>query len=503
MQIKVARNYDTIINCIKFQKSSLQEALRLGNSECRMREAGFIKYIFLLSILTSCIVGPKYKEPKTDTPQSWFSLKNHKEVKQSRQKNSSRWWENFGDETLNQLITSAIQENLDLKIAYQKIDEARANLSEKDSKLYPRVNAGASASRSNNFTNFAQPNKKTIFNNFSTGFDASWELDFFGAAYRSQQAYKALFKAENEAKNWMLISLTSEVAKNYMEFRNLQNQVELTKKSIINLEEIIKFNEDKNKAGLISAIDLSKSKIELINQKAILPDLQSKLSASEFSIEFLLGKQPGELENLLNLHNKFLPNLQEKLIIIAPLEAIRHRPDIKKAEQELKSATELEGIAITQMYPKVSLTSFLGFQNNRSGTLLKSQSKAFALGGAVSLPILNFGEIKANIKIYNSKKEQALLNYQKFVLLALQDVENALTSYSNQQKILDQTSEALQNSQLIVKLNKEKYKQGLISFADLLKAQNDFYQIHQQFVQNQTNFNNSAIALYKAFGTYE
>ncbi len=459
----------------------------------------FIKTLIIFTILSSCSVGLDYKKPKIDAPQSWFSFSSQKTTS-NRQ---SRWWENFGDETLNQLIATAIQENLDLKIAYQRIEEARANVDEKTSYLYPKINAGASASRKNNFTNFSNPTKRTIANNFSTGFDASWEIDLFGSARRGEATYKALFEAENEAKNTALISLIAEVAKNYMNFCTLKNQINLTTKIISDNEEIARLEKIKSNAGLISEVDLHKTKIELINKKITLPDLETKLLRSQFAIEILLGRQPGELQDLLyNPDNKFVPTWQEKLAIKTPIEIIRNRPDIKKAERDLQAATELEGVAIAGLYPKISLTGFLGFHNNKSGQLLKSQSKAFSIAGGISLPILNFGEVKSNIKIYNSQKEQALLTYQKVVLLALQDVENALTSYSNQQKILVEMVKALENSQLIVKLSEEKYQQGLISLPQLLQEKINFYQIHQQLIQSQTNFNNSVIALYKSFGEY-
>jgi multidrug efflux system outer membrane protein len=458
-----------------------------------------LKIFFLFLLLTSCVVGPDYKKPETKVNNYWFTKFTESNVTLSNE-TEEKWWKNFNDPVLDQLVKIAVENNLDLKIATSRIMEARANIDEKTAKLLPQVNATGSATRSSKFVNPISPGTHRPFNIVNAGFDASWELDFFGSAIRAREAAKAIFESNLEAKNAVLISLIGEVARNYMELRNFQNQLELNKKSILALAEILELEESKKEVGLISDVQLEKIKIELANREAELPDLETALNSAALRIEILLTKQPGELRELLKTSYPEFPELNKKLIISAPINLLRNRPDIKQAERDLATATALEGVAIAAMYPKLSLTGFLGFQSNKTGNLLKSTNRVFAVGSGVSMPILDFGSVKANIKASNARKEQAFLNYQSTVLKALEDVENSLTTYVNKSNKMKSITNSAVSSQKILELNKVKNDSGLISEIDLLRAKIDFYQNHIILIQNQTDLNNSIIALYKALG---
>ncbi len=473
--------------------------------------------------LNACSPVADYKKPNISTPKFWKNLNRSNKQSKNNQENSRQdlghnWWENFNDETLNNLVKTAISNNLDIKISYQKIAEARAGIDEKAAKLYPQINLDLSASRGNNFTNFINPKSKTPVNSFATGFDASWELDLFASSKMTKQAYQNIFAASNEAKNVALVSLVAEVIKNYFEFRDFEQEIILTRKSIFAQEKINQINQKRAEAGIISQIAVHINNIELAKQKTTLSMLEIEMGKSELAIEFLLNQQPWELYNKLHVtdflesvikqpktdikqENKtFLPVFTGDIFLDQPINIISKRPDIKAAEEKLKEATNLEGVAIAQIYPKISLLGFFGLQNNQSNQLLKSGSKAFSIAGGVSLPILNFGEIRSNIKIYNAKKEQALLEYQKTILTALQDIENTINNYQQQKEILEQLTLTSQESYTILSLQQDKYQKGLISLAQLLKVQIDFNQTQQNLVQSQTNFNKSIAALYKSIG---
>ena len=457
------------------------------------------KLLFAFLLLTSCVVGPDYKQPETKLSNSWFSKFSKSDINSSNEINQL-WWRNFNDPVLDELVEMAIKNNLDLKISNSKIIEARANIDEETAKLLPKVNATGTASRSSKFVNPVSPDVHRPFNVINAGLDASWELDFFGGVIRAREAAKAVFESNVEAKNAVLISVEGEVARNYMQLRNIQNQIELNKKSIIALTEIVELEESRKDVGLISDIDLEKTKIELSNLEAELPDLETAINGAALRIEILLAKQPGELRDLLKPTYPEFPELNKKLIISAPIDLLRNRPDIKQAERDLAAATALEGLAISAMYPKLSLTGFFGFQSNKSGNLLRSTNRVFAVGSSISMPVLDFGSVKANIKVFNARKEQAFFNYQSTVLKALEDVENSLTAYINKSNKIKSISKSAALSQKVLELNKDKKNSGLISKIDLLRAKIDFYQNHIILIQNQTDLNNSIITLYKALG---
>jgi NodT family efflux transporter outer membrane factor (OMF) lipoprotein len=463
-----------------------------------------LKIILTFFIITACAVGPDYKKPETKAPGFWSSLGSFftvgLDVDIANQKSEKEWWKNFNDPILNALIDEAIANNLDFKIAESKVAEARSNITKETAALFPQVNASGSLSRSSKYFNPLAQTKRKPISLYQAGFDASWEIDLFGGVIRAEEAAKALFESSGEARNSALVSLTAEVAKNYMELRNIQNQIQFNQKIISNLEEIIRLESSRRDAGLISDIEVEKVNLEILDRKSTMLDLETSLNVAEFRIEVLLARQPGELKKLLKPQLMQFPNFNETIILKAPAQILENRPDIRKAERDLAVATALEGVAVSELYPKISLTGFFGFQNLKSGNLLKSASNAFSTGAGVNMPILNFGSVRANIKVFNARKEQAFLEYKSAILKALEDVENALTAYSNQFNKMKYLGSSMSSSQKISGLVEGKYNSGLISKTEFLRSKIDFYQTHIILMQNQTILNNNTIALYKSLG---
>lgn len=458
-------------------------------------------FIFVVLSLSACVVGPDYKTPEVKTPDSWVSADKFKEEQPKISENvDQKWWKNFNDPVLDQIIEMVIENNLDLKIAQSKIIEARTNISKEESYLAPQITAESSGTRNSKYFNPVNPNRRKPITLYDAGFDASWEIDLFGGVQRAKESFWALFEAAREDKNSIQISLIGEAVRNYIQLRGLQDQIALHKKIADALKQVLELSEARNNAGLISDIDLVKTRTDLLNEKALLPDLDASLTSAALRIEILAGKNPGELKELLQAKTFSSLQIDKDVIINAPVNIIRNRPDIKEAERNLASATALEGVAISERYPKISLTGFFGFQSTNSGNLFKRSSKAFTLGSAVSLPIFDFGGIESDIKVARAKKEQALLTYKSSILGALEDVENALTSYANNQDKLRIGINNLKVNNLSAELSEDKYKNGLISLPDLLTSKVNLYRVHNSLIQNQTDLNISLVTLYKALG---
>jgi NodT family efflux transporter outer membrane factor (OMF) lipoprotein len=460
-----------------------------------------ILFIALLVLATSCSfippVGENYEKPKTEMPQKWASLKNQDQSHFVAIE--TKWWRNFDDPILDLLIEIALKNNYDFQIAQSRVLEARANISEKTSNMLPKVNARANGTRMNNFFNPVNPNRRPIINFFTAGFDASWEIDLFGGNYRARQAAKALFEASDEEKNYIAISLIAEVVKNYANLRNAQNQLFLQKQINQSYQEITQLNEEKKLVGLISEIDFGRIKIEMLNNLENLASAEADNEISLYNLELLLAKKPGEMKNFLGDFGE-IPIIRKDIIISAPLDLLRNRPDIKQAERQLESSVAMKGYALAQVFPKISLTSFLGFINTKSGSLFNSPSRSFSLGGGVTTPILNFGGLSAGLKISDQRKKQALLNYEAKVNQALADVEISMVNFVKEDEKLLLNLQSFEIYEMIVKLDKERSDKGIISYVEFLRSKIDFLQSKQKLNQTKFAFSEKTVALYKALG---
>ncbi|MBU6338656.1 MAG: TolC family protein [Rickettsiales bacterium] len=434
-------------------------------------------------------------------PKEWQAAKETNSKKESLKTfevTEYNWWENFNDPVLNKIVKMAVKGNYDFKIAQSKVIEARANVLNATSDLAPKVDAVASGSRSNHYFNFFG-SKNRIINFFYTGFDASWELDLFGGNYRSRQAAKALYEASNDTKNYILVSLIAEVVTNYSQIKAAQNDIVVEEKILKYCEEILKLSADRNNAGLLDNVDLERVKIDMINSKINLTDTKAKLKVLTGNLELLLGKKPNSMAKLLS-ESKDVPILNNGVILEAPLAILRNRPDVLSAEKELQAATELKGAAIAAIFPKVSLTSFLGFNSNKSGNVLQSSSQAFSVGGNISMPVLNFGGVIAGYKITKQREKQALLNYKAKVLAALHDTESSLSSFLKEEEKFDLSEEKFLLAKTISDLNKEKYVTGLISYNEYLNNEIDFLKVIKDSTNAKLGFATKTAALYKALG---
>ena len=455
----------------------------------------FFPLIFLLISACGFVppVGEKYKKPETKMPKAWNSGENNfAKIEQD-------WWKNFDDPILNQAIAIAIENNYDFKIAQSRVLEARSNVTSETSKLGPKVSASAGASRQNNYIIPIAPKSRKIYDLFTAGFDASWELDLFGGNYRSRQAAKALLEASNEAKNYILVSLIAEVVKNYSDLRAAQKKLFLQKEIENSYSEIVELNEQKKLVGLLSEIDFGRLKIAMLNSKSDLADAEAQNIVALYNLEELLGKKPGTMKEFFGDAAE-VPTLRKKIIIDAPVSLLENRPDIKQAEHELAASVELKGYALAQLFPKISLSGFLGFYSTKSGSLIQPSSRAFSSGTKVTMPILDFGGVWAGKKIADQRKKQALLSYEEKVNKALMDVESSFANFAAEDKKLIIHSESFKISTMINDLNYQRYENGIISYVEYLQSKIDKLKAEQKLTAVKADFVNKTVAVYKSLG---
>lgn len=452
-------------------------------------------------ILFACTVGPKYEQPFLEMPSEWHS--NISEGMQSDDEpDCFQWWQSFNDPVLNSLIERAATQNLDLSIAGMRILEAREEEKGGKAFLYPHIDGSATYGH-------AQYNQKTVdrllgihrrgsrtknVNFFEVGFDADWEIDLFGKNRHDFQALQARRESsEHEFMN-IWISLSAEIAKNYIELRGLQQRLEVIKRHIAAQEDTLNLTHSLIYSGFTTSLDQKQAEGQLNQLIAQKPLLELSISKSIHRLSILLGHNPGELFAEL-CRPSHLPCLPYQKPIGFPSELLRRRPDILRAERDLAAATEQVGSAIAALFPRLSLQGFVG-----DIAALCSGSLTWFGGGQILQPIFNSKLLEQDVTINKIKTRQALYAYQKTVLEALEEAENAIASFRFESERNSSLAKAHKVSQEAHILMNQLYEKGLKDYLQVQAANRSLLESEDSYLQSQVDLLFHYIALYKALG---
>lgn len=464
--------------------------------------------IFVTLLLSGCAaVGPDYHAPEIPVPRQWSGAraKTRPATPQAEQ-----WWKAFNDPVLNQLIIDAIAANLDLKQALARVKDARAQRAATFATALPGVNSRSNVSRRLNNSSTSSQTGGTIpgaggfgvgdqlINIFQMGFDAQWELDFFGGVRRAIEAADATVDAEEENRRDVLVTLLGEVARNYIELRASQQLIAITGENLSTQQDTLALTEARQQAGFASMLEVSQAGAQVAVTEAQLPVYEINAKQAIYALGLLLGREPGALTARLN-RTGAVPAVAIIPIPDLPSELLKRRPDIRRAERQLAAANANVGIATAELYPKVNLSAFLGLQNTRI-TDFTPIGKSWSTAASVSMPIFNWGRIKANIKSKEAQSEEAFLTYQSTVLSAFKEVEDALIIYTKERQRHEALERAVAANQLAEQLARERYEKGLTSFLDVLETQRALYQTESSRVESEAKISSNLVALYKALG---
>ncbi|MDD1609299.1 MAG: efflux transporter outer membrane subunit [Methylococcaceae bacterium] len=452
--------------------------------------------LLVLSGLTGCTMGPDYHEVVPSVPSHW-QAESIANLKQANAEDLRNWWKSFGDAQLNRLMDKALAGNLDIKIALTRIDQARAERSGTRAELFPTVNIKTGAQRNENPFPGLAPGIK--YNMFELGFDALWEIDLFGRQQRRLEAASADLDAAGEQYRQSLVTLTAELARSYIDYRSLQNQLSITRSNLESQRHTLELTEKLFNEGVNARHDVVRARAQTESTAAQIPALEANLVAALRQLEVLVGQKPASLSTELKPSGA-VPLATGRRVLATPAETIRRRPDIRVAERQLAAATAMQGAAIAELFPKISLSAFLGLRNTDVEALFKSA--AFSYGTAANLiqPLLNFGRIQAGIDLADAKQKEAYLTYEKAVLDALAETETALTRYLKEEIRRQTLSSAVVDLQESVRLSQLRYKEGVISFLDVLDAQRVLYIAEIELARSQAATSTNLIAVYKALG---
>lgn len=475
----------------------------------RIRCAG----LALLLAVSGCAVGPNYHRPDTKVPEKWSAPAN-----EGNTACLTQWWTTLKDPALDSLIQRAADANLDIQIAEARVREARAARGWTLADFLPVANATAKYSHaqirkpasSGNTGGVVgtligavfvgnKTNIKRQVDLFQTGFDASWEIDVFGGKRRAAEAAKADLEAAQSGRDDVMVSLLAEVARDYLELRGAQGRLDIAQSNLHGQEDTLQLTRARYEAGLVSELDVKRAEAQLETTQSQLPNLHTAMWRSIHHLSILLGQEPNALAEELSKPAD-LPIAPPEIPAGLPSELLQRRPDIRVAERQLAAATAHIGEATADWFPKFSLTGTFGAESGRFDTLNLGKNRVWSYGPSVDWAILNAPRIWSNVKLQNARQEQALHQYQKIVLTALEETENSLMAYTNEQQRYASLTKAADANRRAVSMANELYTKGLVDFLNVLDGQRSLYEAEDQLMQSRTTVLTNLVALYKVLG---
>jgi len=445
-------------------------------------------------LLAGCItVGPDYKHP-VEKP---VALQGVDAAQQSPINFQANWWAQFHDTTLDALITRAAKNSPDLKIALARLNQSRALLGTARSQQLPDIEAQTSYSRSREQQPGFTTGRETI-TNYQAGFDASWELDLFGGVRRSVEAARADSQAGEASLQDAQVTLFAEVARHYFDLRGTQLRLDVARRDIDNQRDSLKLIKSRADVGTGSDQDVASARARLAAVEAQLPVLETQAQADTFRLAVLLGERPGELD--IDLSPKTFHPINTSLPIGNAGDVLARRPDIRVAERELAAANARIGVAKADWFPHISLGGFVGFLAGRSNDFGGAESRAWSVAPSISWAGLNVQRVRSGVKASEARADEAKANYQRTVLGALEDVDNALVGYNQQRVRVQKLDEQATQSTRAAELARIRYEAGATDYLELLDAQRTQLSAEDQLAEAEAGINLQAIALYKALG---
>jgi NodT family efflux transporter outer membrane factor (OMF) lipoprotein len=463
-------------------------------------------------VLSGCLVGPDYTPPNPTLPEAYGSAPDGKVATTQSSAGTAAhstadltsWWKAFEDPQLDSLVTRAVRANRDLQVAEARLREARGLLGIEESAFYPTVDANGSASRSRQSQSigdsggFGASPESTLYR---AGFDASWELDIFGRTRRAVEAGRADLQAAADSRNAVLTSLLAEVASNYILLRGAQQQIRIANDNIESQKQTLALNEARFAAGISSEFDVARARAQVAAFEATVPVFRITEASAIHRLGVLLGDAPASLKAELS-PPETVPMVLPEVPVGLPSDLLRRRPDIRRAERELAAATARIGVATADLFPRFSLTGSFGTSSDKLPPMTDSRSIFWSVGPSVSWNVFDGNRIRSNIKVQNARQEQFLYTYEQTILTSLEEVENAVTSYTQNVIRREALRRAVEASRRSVELAVGRFAggQGVGDLLDVLVAQRDLFNAEDALVRSETQLSADLVALYKALG---
>jgi NodT family efflux transporter outer membrane factor (OMF) lipoprotein len=464
-----------------------------------------LPWLCLTLALGACKVGPDYVEPEVPTEDAWRAAV---EAEMSQEEpDIEKWWESLGDSTLTDLVRRAELANLNLRIAVARVAEARALRGIAKGDLYPDLVLGGAYS----YTEISEnsPIGQIIVGSggqieptesWETQASSFWEIDLFGRIRRRSEAATAQFEATIEDYRDVQVSLYAEVALSYVELRALQARLSYARQNVSAQRESLELTRFRFEAGLTSALDVAQAEQNLASTESSIPALESAVNAALNRLAVLLGEQPGALHDALMAEVGVIPAVPPDITTGVPADILRRRPDVRRAERQLAAQTALVGVATADLYPTFSISGFVEAVAGTFSGLFEGESVGWGIVPGFRWDLFQGGKIRNNIRAEEARTEQALFAYQQTILLALEEVENALVAYDRERARRDRLQEAVDASQRAVDLVRTQYISGLTNFQNLLDTQRSLFRQQDELADSEGRVVQNLILLNRALG---
>ncbi|RRV16942.1 efflux transporter outer membrane subunit [Pseudomonas saudiphocaensis] len=447
----------------------------------------------VLLTLSACAVGPDYREPTMEPAR--IDRASSEDFDRSRFQ--AAWWRQFEDPTLDALVSQALSENRELRIAFSRLRAARSIRDDDANDRFPTVTAGASAE----YGEAQQPGfseQRSNIERYDLGLDMAWELDLFGRIQRHIEASEAQTEAAEAELYQLQVSLIAELVNAYGELRGAQLRERIARENLGYQRNSHLLTEQLRDAGMGSELDVLRADARLAATEASLPQLQATQTRATNRIATLLGQRADQLS--VDLSPRDLPAVAKALPIGDPSELLRRRPDIRAAERQLAAATANVGVATADLFPRVSLSGFLGFIAGRGSQIGSSAAEAWGLAPSISWAAFDMGSVRARLRGAEADADGALAAYEQQVLLALEESENAFSDYARAQQRLLSLLRQSGASRAAARQAEIRYREGTVDFLVLLDAERERLAAEDAQAQAEVDVYRGVVALYKALG---
>jgi multidrug efflux system outer membrane protein len=448
----------------------------------------------LVLFIQGCMVGPDYRRPTVEMPQDW-----RLQEQEMRDLVDTRWWEQFDDPVLNDLIGIGLAENKDVKIAAARIEQFAGQYITTRAALFPQIGAGASFGRDRISEKGPAPLTSSVENpadSYLTQFTASWEIDLWGKLRRAKESARADILSSEEARRGVILSLVSSIATGYINLRDLDRQLEIAQATAKSRGESYNIFELRFTGGIVSELELSQVKSQSEEALATIPVIQKSIAQQENALSVLLGRNPGPIPRGKTIDQLILPQVPAGL----PSDLLARRPDIRQAEQNLISANAQIGVAKAQYFPSISLTGLFGWSSTDINRLFMGPAQTWSYAAQVAAPIFTAGAIYGQVKSAEAFQQQLLIIYQQTIQNAFRDVNDALIDRKSTMEQLQAQDKQVKSLESYARTARLRYDNGYTSYIEVLDAERSLFNVQLSQAQTKGFLFQSVVNIYKSMG---
>ncbi len=455
--------------------------------------------------ITGCTVGPKYTPPKVASAPAFAPQPKDVTSPTFGGAVDPAWWNSFRDPELSSLVTRLARQNLDLKRAAERVEQARDEKRVVRSAGLPQVGANASYTRTKQSPNgFLElitpaPGAPLVYNFFADSLTASWDLDLFGRVRREVEAAEANTQVSIEVQRGLAIAAVADLAQDYIQLRGVQAREAILRGGLALADRSLALTHDQFNNGTATNQDVAGAQARRAIAASLLPAVEIEKASLINAMGLLLAEQPRALEGELRTAAP-QPPLPPSVPVGLPSELVRRRPDVREAEANLHAATAEIGVAIASLYPDITLSGEAGFQGLQPQNLISSPSRYYNVGPVLNLPLFEGGRLRGTVALRKSEQRDAALSFQRTVLVAWREADDAMTAYAQAQRQHAEVFTAFQQNQIALASTRQAYAEGAVDALSIVTAEASLLQSQNALVDADTQLNTDLVTLYRALG---